>query len=66
MFPLHADTLKYLEKAKKVVMIENNATSQFANLIKVSTGYDIKEKILKYDGLPFSVEELKAKLERIV
>ncbi len=65
-FPLHADTLKYLEKAKKVVMIENNATSQFANLIKLSTGYDIKERILKYDGLPFSVEELKAELERIV
>lgn len=65
-FPLHADTLKYLQKAKKVVMIENNATSQFANIIKLATGFDIKEKIFKYDGLPFSVEELKTRLERMI
>jgi 2-oxoglutarate/2-oxoacid ferredoxin oxidoreductase subunit alpha len=66
VFPLHADTLKYLEKAKKVVIIENNESAQFANLIKISTGFEIKEKILKYDGLPFSVEELKTQLERML
>jgi 2-oxoglutarate/2-oxoacid ferredoxin oxidoreductase subunit alpha len=66
VFPLHPDTLKYLKKAKKVVMIENNSTSQFAGIIKLTTGFDINEKILKYDGLPFSVEELKARLERII
>lgn len=56
--PLHANTIKYLKKAKQVIAIENNATSQFADLIKVQTGFEIKDRINKYNGLSFSVEEI--------
>jgi len=35
-------------------------------LIKNETGIKVSEKILKYNGLPFSVEELTEKLENIL
>ncbi|MGQ9627141.1 MAG: 2-oxoacid:acceptor oxidoreductase subunit alpha [Anaerolineae bacterium] len=58
VYPLHPDTPSYLERAEKIVIIENNATSQFGKLIKLYAGIDVKSKILKYNGLPFSVEEV--------
>ncbi len=56
--PLHPSTKDYLLKAKKIIVIENNATGQFANLLKLETGIDAHKRILKYSGMPFSVEEL--------
>lgn len=62
VFPLDKDAVKYLENAKKVIDVENNATGQFARLFKAETGVSIDSKILKYNGMPFSVEELKVKI----
>ena len=56
--PLHSSTGEYLKKAKKIVVVENNATGQFSNLLKLATGIEAHRKILKYSGMPFSVEEL--------
>jgi len=58
VYPLHPDTQRFLEKATHTVIIENNATSQFGKLIKLITGFSITDRILKYDGLAFTVEEL--------
>lgn len=58
VFPLHDSTRQYLEKALLTLVIENNATSQFGRLIKQETGIEIDQPILKYNGLPFSVEEV--------
>jgi len=66
VYPLHPDTLDYIKKAKKCVIIENNATSQFGRLIKLYTGVEIERKILKYNGLPFSVEEVVRNVEKIL
>jgi len=65
VYPLPPSTREYLVKAKKVILIENNATGQFGQLIKLQTGYDIQNKILKYNGLPFSVEELVQRLRAL-
>ena len=65
VYPLHSETLKYLNKAKKTVIFENNASGQFTNLIKTVTGFEIDEKVLKYDGMPFSVEEVIEYLKNI-
>lgn len=62
IFPLHPDTAKYLKAAKKLVIVENNATSQFGQVIKMETGIDFNLRILKYNGMPFSVEELISRL----
>jgi 2-oxoglutarate ferredoxin oxidoreductase subunit alpha len=47
-------------------MIENNATSQFSQLLKLQADISIEDKILKYNGLPFSVEEIEEQLKTIL
>ncbi len=63
--PLHETTKKYLDKADMTVIFENNIESQFANQIKLQTDYIIDKKILKYNGRPFSVEEVIESLENL-
>ena len=43
--------IKQLEEAKQVVCVESNATGQLAQLIRRESGYQIKKRILRYDGL---------------
>lgn len=47
-----------LVNTKLSICIEQNATSQFARLLRAETGYEFKTKINKYDGRPFTVEKL--------
>ena len=66
VYPLPGQTSDYLKKAKRIIIVENNATAQFAKLIKLHTGIEINDKILKYDGLSFYVEELMEKLNDLL
>ena len=66
VYPLYEGTKNYLQKAQIKLIIENNATSQFGKLIKLYTGMDIEAKILKYNGLAFSVEEVAAEIKKIL
>ncbi len=63
VYPLPKETAAYLKKTKKIILIENNETGQFGDLIKLETGIDIKERILKFNGMPFSVEEIVSSLK---
>jgi 2-oxoglutarate ferredoxin oxidoreductase subunit alpha len=63
VYPLPDEAAGYLQKAEKTIIVENNAASQFAKLIKLYTGIGIDRKILKYNGLSFFVEELTEKLK---
>ncbi len=47
-----------LKKVKKLVSIENNYTSQFANLLREQTGVKVDERLTKYNGSQFFVEEV--------
>ncbi len=58
VYPISSKAKPYLEKAKNIIIIENNATAQFSKLLKLDTGIEIKNKILKYDGMHFYLEEL--------
>ena len=49
---------KEIEKAKKVILIENNATGQLGRILREKTGIKIENRILKYDGKPFYSDEL--------
>ncbi|SIS03452.1 2-oxoglutarate ferredoxin oxidoreductase subunit alpha [Peribacillus simplex] len=52
-FPTAA-VLPFIEAAESVLVVENNATGQLANLIKMNVGYiDKMKSVLKYDGNPF-------------
>ncbi len=66
VYPLHPNTSDYFKKARKVIIVENNATSQLGGLIKLYLGFEIQDKILKYNGLPFSVEEILEKLKNFI
>lgn len=57
----------YIEKAKKVIVVENNATGQLANLIKLHVGYADKiANLLKYDGNPFLPSEIYAQVKELI
>jgi 2-oxoglutarate ferredoxin oxidoreductase subunit alpha len=66
VYPLHSSTIEYLDKADKTIIFENNAESQFAKLIKLETDFKVYKKVLKYNGRPFSVEEIMANLEKFM
>lgn len=64
VYPL-PEKAKKLFARKKIVVMENNATGQFANLLKLEYGVKISDTILKYDGDPFSVEEVVKALKKL-
>ncbi len=64
--PIHPITQQYLKSAKRICIIENNATGQMAKLLKLNFGVDIKDLILKYNGLPFYVEEVRKAIEELM
>ncbi len=66
VYPLHSKTADYLKRADKTIIIESNATGQFSKLIKLYTGIEVDEKILKYNGLSFTVEEVMESLRNIL
>lgn len=63
VYPLHASTSSLLKAAKHVICVENNQTGQFADLLKLETGVEADKKVLKWNGMPFSVEELAEKMQ---
>jgi len=66
VWPLPQNLKDRLAQAKKLICLEGNATGQFAAIIKQQTGVDIQEKIVKYNGLQFTVEEVTASLRKIL
>ena len=54
-----------LKGVKKVISVENNSTGQLVRLIN-QHGFNVDEKILKYDGRPFSLEKLEADLKKVI
>ena len=62
MKPLSDEIKKEIEKAKKIILIENNITGQLGRLIREKTGIKIENRILKYDGRPFISDELKKRI----
>ena len=65
IYPLHVDYIKQVcEKYKNVICVENNATGQFASLLKMEVSISVENKILKYNGRPFYLDELMCELER--
>ncbi len=66
VYPLHNSTAEILKKAQKTIMVENNATAQFARLLKIYTGITVDHRILKYNGLAFASDELSEKLDSVL
>lgn len=59
LLPLKTKKIEELiQKKKRLIAIESNQTGQLANLITAHTGYVFEEKLLKYDGRPFFIEDI--------
>ncbi|MDQ0337337.1 2-oxoglutarate ferredoxin oxidoreductase subunit alpha [Caldalkalibacillus uzonensis] len=68
LHPFPTDELKpYIESAKQVLVVENNATGQLANLVRLNVGYAEKIRQLnKYDGNPFLPHEIEKGLKELL
>ncbi|MBP1746135.1 MAG: 2-oxoglutarate oxidoreductase, alpha subunit [Deltaproteobacteria bacterium] len=60
------DYLEILEKAKMTICVEQNASGQFAQLMRAETGFEFKGKINRYDGRPFLVEEFLGEIDAYI
>ena len=66
--PFPTEELKrMIDQAKNVVVVENNATGQLANIIKLNVGCAEKiHSVLKYDGNPFLPAEVYKKSKELL
>ena len=59
IYPLDKEKVKSLfGESKKYILVENNSWGQFGKLLMLETGFEIKEKILRYDGRAITAEEI--------
>lgn len=49
---------------KRLISVENNASGQLSRLIK-GYGFNVEQNLLKYDGRPFSLEELESRFKEL-
>jgi 2-oxoglutarate ferredoxin oxidoreductase subunit alpha len=67
MRPFPADAVaKILRAARKTVLVECNYMGQLGLLIREQTGIAMDQSIVKYDGRPFSEEELLDGLRHVI
>ncbi|MCX7779103.1 MAG: 2-oxoacid:acceptor oxidoreductase subunit alpha [Patescibacteria group bacterium] len=59
------DLKKELRGVKKIIDIEMNTTGQLADLLD-SSRIVVNQKILKYDGRPFTLDELENKIKKFL
>jgi 2-oxoglutarate/2-oxoacid ferredoxin oxidoreductase subunit alpha len=59
IFPVKEEVFReFVKKNNRMILVENNYLGQLGGLLKQHTGYDFKEKLLKYNGRPFFVEDI--------
>lgn len=58
LYPVSEKIVEHIHRAQKVVIIENNQLGQFADLLQKEAAIQLPHRILKYNGMPFSVEDL--------
>jgi len=62
-WPFPQGVISHLEKAKKIIIVENNFSGQMAQILKGQTTVKV-ESILKDDGRPFFQEELDREINK--
>ena len=65
IWPINENVSNFFEKTEKIVVIEGNLTGQFADLLKKEFGITNINKILKYNGRQFYVEEIIEEIGKI-
>lgn len=55
---------RVIRKARRVTTVESNATGLLSQIVAEKTGF-FTQKILKYDGRPFTAEEIVSRVKKI-
>ncbi len=59
LYPTKTQTLMNLvSSGKRIILVENNQTGELGKILTEASGYQFKEKVLKYDGRPFFLEDI--------
>ena len=67
LFPLKTDLLlDFVSKNSNVIYIEGSATGQLADLITKETRLDTSNRMLKWNGRPFYLEEILDKVNVVI
>jgi 2-oxoglutarate ferredoxin oxidoreductase subunit alpha len=66
VYPLHASVRDYLKSDHTLIALENNGMHQFASLVEASFDVKFDHYILKYNGMPFAVEDVIQQLNNVI
>jgi 2-oxoglutarate ferredoxin oxidoreductase subunit alpha len=67
LYPFHShEAAAILQKCKRTICVEVNATGQFARHLRAETGYGVHDRILKYDGEPFEPHDIAQQVQAIL
>jgi 2-oxoglutarate ferredoxin oxidoreductase subunit alpha len=66
LWPFPAETAAEALAGGKLVVVENNATAQFKQLLQSETCLQVDATILRYDGRPFSPQGVVAGLKEVL
>jgi len=65
IYPLPVQaTLDLLNGCNEIVAVENNFSCQMSRLILAETGFQIKQQVTRYDGEPFTGEDIVERLKK--
>lgn len=63
LYPLGKELLKpFFREGKHYVLVENNSEGQFGQLLRMQTGIELKERLLRYDGRQITPEQIMEKI----
>lgn len=66
IWPLKTEkAVEMIEKARYTFSVENNYNSQFTSLFRQQCGYEIKDKLTRFDSKPFYLEDLLEHLQTV-
>ena len=67
MSPFPTETVtKYLSNATRKILVENNYSGQLGALIREHTGITVAHRVLKYNGRPFSQNEIFEGIKEVI
>jgi 2-oxoglutarate ferredoxin oxidoreductase subunit alpha len=66
LWPFPAEAAKEALEGGKVVVVENNYAGQFRRLLQSETCLQVDHTVLRYDGRPFSPQDVIAELEEVL
>jgi 2-oxoglutarate ferredoxin oxidoreductase subunit alpha len=61
--PDRFDYAGIMRRAARCICVENNASGQFARLLRAEIGFDCLSRINRYDGRPFTIEGLLGEID---